>query len=603
MRISTITNWAYAITVGLTLLSGGAFILATQAADRERDAVEAAWTLDETLETLARAAEQTTEDARLYVLKGEERYRQAFRAALEEEHARERAVRRLNEAGLPEPELAALKAVEANGALLDAIEEQAVADFGNGARDQALDALFSPEHEEAQTALLGGVQHFVDLVATRTRDELGRARAQADLWGAVAKSLLALTGLVFLSVLYFVFVRRVARPLLEMSGIVRRLAHQDYDVELRTDGRRDEIGDMNEAIQIFRDNGRERDRLDAERRKDQQTKDQILQLMHRLQACRQESELAPVVSLFAGQLFPDLAGHLFIMNDGRTTLSAKSSWGTPSLSDQDFSALECWGIRRGRAHVSDDSLGDVRCPHLCQDSAVAGLCVPLAARGDTVGMLYVEAPEGAVLAAARVYIELIAENLALAIANLQLRDRLANLAVRDPLTGLLNRRSLDENLNRLHREPAGVPAALMMIDIDRFKRFNDEFGHDAGDYVMSQVAAIMTDVSREAGLVHRFGGEEFAITMHGADKAKAYDLAEAIRRAVETAPINFQGKPLGTVTISIGLASTEDGRPPSTLMQRADAALLRAKAGGRNATVCDWSEARDRSVASPPGPG
>ena len=86
MRISTITNWAYAITVGLTLLSGGAFILATHYADRERDAVEAAWTLDETVESLARAAEQTTEDARLYVLKGEERYLTAFRAALEEEH-------------------------------------------------------------------------------------------------------------------------------------------------------------------------------------------------------------------------------------------------------------------------------------------------------------------------------------------------------------------------------------------------------------------------------------------------------------------------------------------------------------------------------------
>jgi diguanylate cyclase (GGDEF)-like protein len=135
-----------------------------------------------------------------------------------------------------------------------------------------------------------------------------------------------------------------------------------------------------------------------------------------------------------------------------------------------------------------------------------------------------------------------------------------------------------------------------MIDIDHFKRFNDQFGHDAGDYVMSQVAAIMTDVARTSGLVHRFGGEEFAVIMRSADKASALAMAEALRHAIETAPVTYQGQPLGTVTVSIGLASTEDGGPTSTLMQRADAALLRAKSNGRNVTICDWSEA-DRRLA------
>jgi len=592
MRISTITNWAYAITVGLTLLSGGAFILATKYADRERNAVETAWALDEATESLARAAEQTTEDARLYVLKGEDRYLTAFQAALAGEGDRDKTVRRLNDAGLAPEELAALRSVEVDAETLDAIEAHPVDNFTSGARDGALETLFSPEHEEAQTGLLTSVDHFVDLVATRTRDELGQARAQADFWGLVAKSLLALTALVFLGVLYFVLMRRVARPLLEMSGIVRRLAKQDYNVEVVTRNRRDEIGDMNDAIQIFRDNGLERDRLDAERRKDQQIKDQILHLMHRLQACRQECELAPVLSLFAAQLFPDLAGHLFIMNDGRTTLTARSTWGVPTLSHDQFASHECWGIRRGKTHLSDDAKRDVRCLHLDPPVSGTSLCVPLAARGDTVGILYFEgSDDGKALADARIYIELIAENLALAIANLQLRDRLANLAIRDPLTGLLNRRSLDENLQRLRRETADLPAALMMIDIDHFKRFNDEFGHDAGDYVMSQVSAIMTDaVAKSSGLVHRFGGEEFTVLIRSMDKASALSIAEAIRHAIETAPINYQGQPLGTVTVSIGIASTEGGRPPSTLMQRADAALLRAKSGGRNIIVSDWDE-------------
>jgi len=596
MRISTITNWAYAITVGLTLTSGVAFIVSTEAANQERIAAEAAWRLDAIVETLERAAEQTTEDARLYVFKGEEHYRTAFAANLEEERERERAVRQLESESLTDAELAALRTIEADAERLDAIEEKAVATFAAGREEEARAALFSPEHEEVQSDLFISVGHFVDLVSARTEQELAVARARADLWGTFAKASLALTALVFLSVLYFVLARRIARPLLEMSGIVRRLANQDYDVKVIDDGRRDEIGDMNEAIQIFRVNGIERERLDAERRRDQETKDQILALMHRLQACRQESELAPVVSLFAAQLFPALSGYLFIMNDGRTRLTARSSWGTPTLSGSDFPAHECWGIRRGRAHLSAADQSDVQCQHLHGRDPGAGLCVPLAARGDTVGMLYCEG-EPATLEAARIYVELIAENLALAIANLQLRDRLANLATRDPLTGLLNRRSLDENLSRLRREATDLPAALLMIDIDHFKRFNDEFGHDAGDHVMGQVAAIMSDAAKTAGLVHRFGGEEFAVILNRIDQAAAYAIAEAMRQAIASTPLTYQGHPLGTVTVSIGLASTEGERPAATLMQRADAALLRAKSSGRNATVCDWADGVDQTIA------
>ncbi|KRA99561.1 diguanylate cyclase [Devosia sp. Root685] len=598
MRISTITNLAYVLTVGLTLLSGGSFIIATHYADRERDALDLAWKVDESVEGLGRAAELTTEDARLYVFTGEPRYLDRFQAALSEERERERAVRLLREKGLPDEELAALRTIEADAEILDAIEEAAVSDFTNGAADQARAALFSPEHEEAQLGLLSSVRQFVDLVSARTRGQVEQASTQAGFWGTVAKSTLALTALVFLCVLYFVLTRRVTRPLLRMSDVVRRLARQDYDVQLLAHGRRDEIGDMNEAIQVFRDNGLERERLDAERRQDQQTKDQILQLMHRLQACRQEGELAPVVSLFASQLFPDLSGHLFVMNTGRTALSAKSSWGTPTLSGEEFSTLECWGIRRGRAHLSDGANSDVRCLHLAERDESSALCVPLSARGDTVGVLYFEEADGsAALGKARTYVELIAENLALAIANLQLRDRLANLAVRDPLTGLLNRRSLDENLADLMKGDKDDPASLMMIDIDHFKRFNDQFGHDAGDYVMGQVAAIITNVAGQAGITHRYGGEEFAVIFREQDGTAALQKAEAIRHAIETAPIDYQGQPLGAVTVSIGVATTEDNRPKATLMQRADAALLEAKSSGRNVVVCDWSGRANRRLA------
>ncbi|HEY8575238.1 MAG TPA: diguanylate cyclase [Devosia sp.] len=594
MRISTITNLAYVITVGLTLLSGSAFIMSTHYAGEQERAAEAAWALDESIETLARSAEATTEDARLYVFTGEGRYQEAFQRALDQERERERSIRLLLDQPLPVEEANALKSVQDNAEALDAIEEAAVENFSQGRAEQARTALFSPEHEEAQFGLLSSVEHFVDLVSTRTQAELERTRAAAELWGTVARWLLASTALVFLSVLYFVLTRRVTRPLLQMSGIVKRLAKQDFDVQVVADNRRDEIGDMNEAIQIFRQNGLERERLDRERRKDQETKDQILQLMHRLQACRQESELPPVLSLYAERLFPQLAGHLCVMNDGRTTLTVKGTWGNPSLTAQEFGALECWAIRRGRVHLSAKDKGDVTCAHVGEEPLGAALCVPLAARGDTVGVLYFEGRgDSEALAKARVYIELVAENLALAIANIQLRDRLANLAVRDPLTGLLNRRSLDEGLKRLSRQPEELPAALMMIDIDHFKRFNDEFGHDAGDFVMNQVAAVMTDIVKGQGVVYRFGGEEFSVIVPKATKTSVLSLAENLRSAIANNPVGYQGQPLGSVTVSVGVASTEDGQTASTLLQRADAALFQAKTSGRDAVRSDWTMMHD----------
>ncbi len=476
MRISTITNWAYAVTVVLTLLSGAAFILSAHSAFRERTAVETRLRLDELVDQLAQAAEQTSENARLFVMRGEERHLQAFRGAEGEERAREEAIKGLKSTELSPQELAALRRLESDAEALDQIEERAVADFGNGDRDSARQTLFGPEHERLQTDLLASLRQFIDLVATRADDELASAQARTDLWDNIAKSMLGLTAAVFIGVLYFVLKRRVATPLLRMAGIVNRLAKQDYDVEVLHDNRRDEIGEMNEAIQIFRDNGLERERLDAERRRDQKTKDHILQMMHRLQACQQHDELAEVVSLFAPQIFPHLAGHLYLMNSSRSALASASCWHQPRRSHDVLAPAECWGLRRSRPHVSDHKGGDVPCQHLdAGDDAC--ICIPLSAHGDTVGLLYFEGTDGGkAMESARLYIEIIAENIALAIANLQLRDRLTHLAFRDPLTGLLNRRSLDDEMNRLRREPADRPTACLMVDIDHFKHFNDEFG-------------------------------------------------------------------------------------------------------------------------------
>ncbi|WP_283194641.1 sensor domain-containing diguanylate cyclase [Rhizobium sp. AN80A] len=586
MRISVITNWAYAATVVLTVLSGSAFILSATSANRERIAVEEHLALSDLADGLALGAEERTDEARLYVMRDDIGYLSAFQGKEAEERLRERSIKGIRELGAAPIELQALDDVQKNADVLDRIEQEAIALYRKGDQAGARQALFGPEHERIQTALLSAVTRFRDLVNARTQAVMQDTQKRSDWWGFVAKTLLAVTAAVFLSVLYFILKRRIAMPLMRMTGIVTRLARQDYAVDVPLDRRRDEIGEMNEAIHIFRENGLERDRLDAERRRDQQTKDLILQMMHRLQACQAQDELAEVVALFAPQIFPDLAGNLYIMNESRSTLSRISSWHEPRRSEPVFPATACWGLRRGRPHASSREHGDISCQHLDHQDAM-GLCVPLTAQGDVVGLLYFEErPQGHIQAeASRLYLELIAENIGLAAANLQLRDKLTNLSIRDALTGLYNRRSLDEDVNHHARDREMEQLCCMMIDIDHFKRFNDEFGHDAGDEVMRYVAQTIVDTIGEAGRAYRFGGEEFTVLLPGISDTEGFDIAERLRSNIRGLPLSHRGRILGPISVSIGVGSLAERAAVSTLLTRADAALLEAKAQGRNMTV------------------
>ncbi|WP_043615534.1 diguanylate cyclase [Ensifer sp. ZNC0028] len=586
MRINAITNWAYGVTVLLTGLSGAAFILSTDSAIRERQAVEQHLVLDTLGEELALGAETRSDEARLYVMRGDERHLEAFHRAEEEERRREEATKTAANFGATPAEIAALQEIVREAEALDKVEVAAIEAYQKGDRAGAQEKLFGPEHERLQTALLETVARFRDLTNVRTGAALNEAQERSDWYAAAAKTMLGITAALFLSVLYFILKRRVAMPLTRMSGIVTRLAEQDYAVEVPLDRRRDEIGEMNQAIHIFRENGLERDRLDAERRLDQQTKDLILQMMHRLQACQSQDELAEVVARFAPQVFPNLAGHLYVLNDSRTLLSRVGTWLDPQHSAPTFPSSACWGLRRGRPHVSNRGHSDIACQHL-DDEGVIGLCVPLTAQGDTIGLLYFEerSEEEFAVEASRLYLELIAENIGLAVANLQLREKLTNLAVRDALTGLLNRRCLDEALNRQPRGQAGKLLSCLMIDIDHFKRFNDEFGHDAGDVVMQYVAQIIVDTVGDAGSAYRFGGEEFTVLMPDAGEAAGFELAERLRTRIGTTPLSHRGRILGTVSVSVGVASAPDDGPVATLLTRADAALLDAKNQGRNRSV------------------
>ncbi|PZU84546.1 MAG: diguanylate cyclase [Shinella sp.] len=582
MRIHEITNWAYGLTLVFTGVSAAAFIVSSHSADLERVAVEHHLSLDSLAEELALGADERTNDARLYVMSGEERRLVSFATDEAEEKRLEGTITAIRSLDPSQQEIDLLNSIRRDADVLDTIERKAIQTYQQGDVQKARDTLFGTEHVQIHSRFMANVETFRKDTANRTLSAVHDAQFRADFFGLIARILLGATAALFLGVLYFVLRRRVAMPLVKMAAVVRRLARQDYEVEVLQDSRHDEISEMNNALAVFRENGLERERLDAARRAEQQTKDLILQMMHRLQACQTRGEVAEMLTRFMPQIFPRLAGHLLLLNDRRTTLRVDASWLEPKRCEDQFELSDCWALRRGHPHVSDAHGGDAQCKHL-REGEQETLCVPLSALGDTIGLLYFEEVDGAGSSAdiSRLYLELIAENVALAIANLELRERLTDMAIRDPLTGLLNRRSLDEMLNRF-ADGQGAGLACMMLDIDHFKRFNDEFGHDAGDMVMQHVAQIVRESVSDRGKVFRFGGEEFTVLCPGMEMEQALDLAEGIRAAVADAPLSHRARPLGRITMSIGVAQSPAEGPWSTLVSRADASLLRAKEEGRN---------------------
>ena len=181
-----------------------------------------------------------------------------------------------------------------------------------------------------------------------------------------------------------------------------------------------------------------------------------------------------------------------------------------------------------------------------------------------------------------------AEQIGLSIANIRLREALRNQSIRDSVTGLFNRRYLEETLEReVHRSVrTGQSLGIVMLDLDHFKTFNDTFGHDAGDTLLQSVGVFLSKSIRADDIACRYGGEEFVLILPKASLKDTELRAEKLRASVKALNIMHQGKPLGVVTISAGVAAIpQHGSAPTQLMARADGALYQAKKAGRDRVI------------------
>ncbi|MBB4379477.1 diguanylate cyclase [Bradyrhizobium sp. Rc3b] len=174
-----------------------------------------------------------------------------------------------------------------------------------------------------------------------------------------------------------------------------------------------------------------------------------------------------------------------------------------------------------------------------------------------------------------------------------IRDSLSRSEERartDTLTGLANRRALDEFLRKARATAAwGEPLSVLMLDIDHFKTFNDNFGHGVGDQVLRLMAKVLREKVREQDLPARYGGEELIAVLPDADLATCAEIAERIRRALAECTITRRstGEVLPSISVSIGVAQYRAGEAVNDLIERCDRALYLAKGSGRNRVVTE----------------
>ncbi|WJV36988.1 diguanylate cyclase [Raoultella terrigena] len=586
MRIATMTNWAYGITVALTLASGIAMLMASNADTAERQAVQQRQIFDQLTEEVETDTWELSDLARTYVINKNpdvlEEYRQQAQATIAIEHR----LGKLKDSGATPQELALLREGLRIADELQDEQQAALASVARGEEREAIDLLYGKAYERELERVQTQIDHFRLLLDGRASGAIVQATEKSHTWRSLSELMVGLTALMFLFVLGFILQRRVLYPVVRLSDVVQRLASQDYAVEAPNFTQIDEIGDMAQAIRIFRENGLARQRLEQERDADWAIRELLARMTQRLQGCESFEDVIKVAELFAPNIAPEIPGRLYILDLDPWQMRCVASWLSPPDEPELFHPDDCWAVRRGLSHPPVNGEPDIACYHLPESSAQWSLCVPLIAQGEAIGLLSFRNVTPAT-APSRAYLELMAEALGLALANQRLRSALLEKALFDSLTGLRNRHHLEDALHTQMNLAVrnGTPLSCLMIDIDHFKAINDRYGHEAGDLVIKNVATIVQRAVRDIGMAFRYGGEEFLVLLAGTNEESVLACAEDIYNNVRNMTLRYGLSEMGQIDVSIGIASFPQHTQSDSLLRAADAALYRAKELGRSRIV------------------
>ena len=415
----------------------------------------------------------------------------------------------------------------------------------------------------------------VQQVSQQSRQE--HAKARHIMW-SVALMMLALTGAIAL-----LSARRVARVVTSRIRVQEEVHKLNLELERR-------VAERTQALQRTQD----RLRGSLEELQEYTTRvEMVNQLVELLQSCLTLEEAYQQASRVLQHFFPK--GTLLMLNPSRNLLDAAARWGEGAAPPGPFSPESCWALRKGRVHVAQPGNFSLLCGHVDPASVACHICVPMAAQGESLGVLSVTDAgllDGAGnpnrLQRTQELASLLAEQISLALANLMLRETLKYQAVRDPLTGLFNRRHMEEALKRelLRAARNGNPVAVLMADLDHFKQFNDAFGHEAGDLLLRDLGALFAAEIRGGDIACRYGGEEFLLILSDTDLPSACERAERLQQHVRDLQVSYRGETLRRITLSIGVAGFPlHGTSASQIVTAADRALYKAKAAGRDRVV------------------
>jgi len=318
-----------------------------------------------------------------------------------------------------------------------------------------------------------------------------------------------------------------------------------------------------------------------------------------LQSCQTAEEAYAMIGKSSERLFPGWSGGFYMISPSRTVVEAVVEWGALAGIERVFAPEDCWALRRGRPNWFDADRNPTNCHHTRTTQVTESLCVPLMAQGEALGVLSLQLVRAAAQQGSASLSEqadqrlalVLAEQVSLALGNLKLRETLRNQSIRDPLTGLFNRRymeeSLERELSRASRKKTSL--AILMMDLDHFKKFNDTFGHQAGDAALRALGDYLQKSTRGHDIACRYGGEEFALVLCDSSLQGALQRAETLHDQIKQLHAEYRGELLGTLSVSTGLALFPDhGSTINDVLRAADQALYCAKREGRD-RVCVWT--------------
>ena len=393
--------------------------------------------------------------------------------------------------------------------------------------------------------------------------------------------------------------------------------HNQQILEEEIRARTEELADANTRLQ---EEMWERDL--ARRKLDEQNEKMLSELTERsqratklaemgelLQSCLSRDEVFAAALGFAPKIFPTSRGAVALLNAARSLTEVTGSWNECMVPATVFEPTSCWALRTAHPHLVVAGDQTAPCAHAAGVKNTY-LCIPIMAQGEALGILHFQATDAvpSLPESELSFKTTFAGQVGLSVANIRLREALRTQSIKDPLTGLYNRRYLEETLEREIRRAVRAKHALgiLMFDLDHFKKFNDTYGHDAGDAVLRETAAFIVSSVRTEDITCRFGGEEFVVILPTADLHAAHGRAKQIQSQIRGVSVMHAGISLGRITVSVGVAALPmHGTTQKDLLEAADAALYRAKNEGRDRVVVAGPPASVKAAAAGsdlPGP-